>query len=76
MDIYRAEKIAQDRMAESRGDWDKKFTLIGPRGILNCEWLDPYFGFFTIEGHEGFLRTKDIPANVECVMPEESIVSD
>lgn len=70
MDIYRAGKIAQDRMLEaSGGDWDKKFTIIGPGGSLNCEWLDPYFGMFTIAGHDGFLMSKQIPTSCEVIMP-------
>lgn len=71
MDIYRAEKIAQDRMLEaSGGDWDKKFVILGLGGILNCEWLDPYFGMFTIAGRDGFLMSKQIPAGCEVLMPE------
>lgn len=73
MDIFRAERIAQGRMSQAHSDeWDKKFTLVGPTGSLRCEWLDPYFGMFTIEGHEGFVRTKDVPPYVECEMSEDA----
>lgn len=70
MDIYRAEKLAQDYVVNHPG-WDKKFLLIAPAGIIPCTWLDPYFGFFTFDGKDdGFVRTKDIPASVEVVMPD------
>lgn len=75
MDIYRAEKVAQDRMANARnGEWDKGFVLAGPGGVIACEWLDPYFGMFTIKGKDGFMRTKDIPAGVEALMPEPEAI--
>ncbi|MFA9263179.1 MAG: hypothetical protein ACEQSB_07640, partial [Undibacterium sp.] len=64
MDIHRAEKLAQDYVLEHR-DWDKRFLLIGPGGIVSCTWLDPYFGMFQIDGSEGFVMTKQIPASVD-----------
>ena len=51
------------------------FDLCGPLGRKKCQWLDPSFGFFTIEGAEGFVRTADVAfANVWCenVMIQES----
>jgi hypothetical protein len=68
MDIYRAERLAQD-MAVHGGDWDKSFVLLGPRGAIECEWLDPYFGLFQIKGQEGFVMTKQIPAHLDIIMP-------
>lgn len=77
MDIYCAEKIAQDRMSNaSGGEWDKKFCLVGNGGALSCEWLDPFLGMFTIEGKEGFLMTKHVPADVDVLMPEENAKSN
>lgn len=70
MDIYRAERLAQD-MAVNR-DWDKSFLLVGPNGPVECEWLDPYFGMFQIKGEEGFVMTKQIPAGIEVIMPTRS----
>ncbi|SCB51772.1 hypothetical protein GA0061099_102145 [Bradyrhizobium yuanmingense] len=69
MDIYRAERAAQDMMARDP-KWDKKFILIGPGGLINCEWIDPYFGIFSIEGKEGFAMSKQVPSNVEVIMPQ------
>lgn len=70
MDIYRAERLAQDRAVHG-GDWDKSFVLVGPRGLVECEWLDPHFGFFQIKGQEGFVMTKQIPEGLEVIMPPE-----
>jgi hypothetical protein len=71
IDIHRAEKIAQDRAAASM-EWDKSFTLVGPMGAVACEWLDPYFGFFTAEGQEGFMMTRSVPSNVKVLMAEDA----
>ncbi len=30
------------------------FELVGPTGRLKAKWLDAYYGFFVIEGLEGF----------------------
>ncbi len=72
MDIYRMEREAQDRMTE-RLPLD--FVMIGPLGSVNATWLDPFFGFITIDGHDGFFMTKQF-ANafppVDCVWPDES----
>lgn len=71
MDIYRAEKIAQDKMLNATGgEWDKSFVLVGPTGVLECEWLDPYFGMFQVKGQEGFVMTKSIPASVSVIMAD------
>lgn len=68
MDIYRAQKVAEDRMLDVPvgGEWKKKFVLRGPRGSKNCEWLDPYLGLFTVEGSKGFLKVGDIPQDIDC----------
>lgn len=72
MDIFRAEKIAQNKMAEAKDDnWDKQFFLLGKEKIITCKWLDPYMGIFQIEGEIGFARTEDVPAGVECLMSED-----
>jgi hypothetical protein len=68
MDIYRAERVAQDRAMDP--GWDKSFKLVGPLNEVECEWLDPYFGIFTIKGREGFVMLKQIPEGFEIVMPE------
>ncbi len=67
MDIYRAERLAQD-MAVDR-DWDKSFLLVGPKGTIECEWLDPHFGMFQFKGQEGFVMTKQVPADLDVIMP-------
>jgi len=74
MDIYRAERLAQDR-ATKHHDWDKSFKLVGPLGEIECEWLDPHFGMFQFKGKEGFVMTKQVPANFDVIMPEVSVSS-
>jgi hypothetical protein len=68
MDIYRAERLAQDRSIDP--NWDKSFHLLGPAGMIECEWLDPYFGIFKMKGGDGFVMTKQIPEYFEIVMPD------
>lgn len=68
IDIYRAERLAQDR-AVSSGDWDKSFVLVGSGGLLECEWLDPFFGLFKIKGKDGLVKTESIPAGIKVIMP-------
>jgi hypothetical protein len=70
MDIYRAERLAQD-MAVHGGDWNKSFVIAGPSGLIECEWLDPHFGIFQMKGHEGFVMTKQIPEGLEIIMPDD-----
>jgi hypothetical protein len=69
MDIYRAEKIAQDRMQKAGPgeEWDRTFILIGPGVIQACKWLDPYMGAFTVHGKGGFMLTRDVPADFHVV---------
>jgi hypothetical protein len=57
MDAYRMEREAQDRWSP---DGPKlKFKIVGPIGALDAEWLDPYFGFFTIPSQgDGFFMVK------------------
>lgn len=67
MDIYRAQKIAEDRMV-GNPNWDKSFKLVGPKGEIECEWLDPYFGLFQMKGGDGFVMVKQIPSSLDVVM--------
>ena len=69
MDIYRAEREAQDRMHKNP-KWDKSFVLVGPGGVMECEWLDPYFGLFQIKGHEGAAMSKQVPPTCHVIMPD------
>lgn len=73
MDIYRAERIAQDWAVEGP-NWNKSFKLVGPSGEIECEWLDPYFGLFRMKDSDGFIRTKDIPSDLDVVMPDHPFV--
>jgi hypothetical protein len=75
MDIYRAERLAQDRAVHG-GDWNKSFVIVGPGGLIECEWLDPYFGIFQMKGKEGFVMTKQIPAGLEIIMPDQDSPQD
>ena len=60
VDPLRAEKMAQDRMLKGGDDWEKRFTLAGPFGFKDCEWLDPYLGLFIPKGADGFLSISDL----------------
>lgn len=74
MDIYRACEIAKDRMANSvNGKWETRFTLNGPSGSKECKWLDPYFGFFQIEGGDGFNTIKQVPEDVDVFLMPETV---
>lgn len=68
MDIF-----ACERQAQRDGAFDKAtFTLNGPTGSLKCAWLDAYFGFFTVEGQEGFMMSSDcegLPLTVSDYQP-------
>lgn len=69
MDIYRAERLAQDRSIDPK--WDRSFKLIGPLGnVIACKWLDPHFGMFTLVEHEGFMMTKRVPDDFRAEMPD------
>jgi hypothetical protein len=43
--------------------------IVGPLSQIECEWIDPYFGIFKFKGKEGFVMTKQIPADLDIVMP-------
>lgn len=45
--------------AKSVGFDSVEFKLVGPTGELKCKWLDAHFGFFEIEGKEGFYRVQE-----------------
>ncbi len=70
MDIYRAEKIAQDRMAEATGDdWNKNFVAFLPNGcMISCKWLDPYFGLFQIDGMDGAATSRSLPPETDVII--------
>lgn len=69
MDIYRAQKIAEDRAVDP--EWDKSFRLVGLGGEIKCKWLDPYFGIFQIEGDGGLVMVKQVPPELDCIMDVE-----
>ena len=54
--ISQAQEIAK-KMNKS-GD-SMTFDLVGPTGRRKCKWLDPFLGFFKVEGLDGFSRVKD-----------------
>ena len=41
-------------LAKEFGYDSATFELVGPKGRLKTKWLDAYFGFFQIEGQDGF----------------------
>lgn len=49
-----AERLAQEIKMENP-DATVRFDLCGPAGRKAAEWLDPYYGLFTVEGADGFL---------------------
>jgi hypothetical protein len=76
IDIFRAEKIAQRRMADDP-NWDKTFQLSIDGGLpISCVWLDPYFGLFQIKGKEtmGFMRTVRLPDDAKVVVAHEDAI--
>lgn len=46
-------------LAKNVGFDSSSFDLVGPGGRMKAKWLDAYFGFFTVEGQQGFMRVKD-----------------
>jgi hypothetical protein len=63
MNILQCQKLAEDVGYNST-----TFDLCGPTEKLKAKWLDAYFGFFEIEGQEGFLMVSQFQfsPNVWC----------
>jgi hypothetical protein len=68
-----AEENAQDLIADSGKSMSGvkvTFNLVfmDNKGlhIVPCTWLDPYFGFFQVDGVEGFTRMKEIAAQLDA----------
>ena len=57
MDIYRAQKLAQDHGFDSC-----TMTCIGKNGILYGKWLDAYMGLFKPDHVDGFVMVRDLDA--------------
>lgn len=55
MNLYQAQRAAKDRR-----QMDGEFMIVFPVGPRKCRWIDPYFGFFEIDGIDGFVRVDDI----------------
>jgi len=51
--IAQCEELAKDLDAHNT----MTFDLVGPKGRKPAKWLDAYYGFFQLEGVEGFLAT-------------------
>jgi len=49
MSILQCQEVAQ-----AIGFDSITFDIVGPKGRLKAKWLDAYFGFFQIEGEDGF----------------------
>lgn len=63
LNILQCQELAKDI------GFDKTtFDLVGPNGRLKCKWLDAYFGFFQIEGEEGFVMANEFKysSDVHC----------
>ena len=54
---------------------DCTFDLCGPLGTKKAKWVDPYLGFFELEGHKGLFPVRELvfAPNLWCenVMPAE-----
>ncbi len=48
--LLECEQLAKDLDAHD----SMTFDLVGPKGRVSAKWLDAYFGFFMIDGQEGF----------------------
>ena len=55
MSIQQCESLAKDVGYDSA-----TFDLCGPKGKMKAKWLDAYFGFFQVEGSEGFMTVSQI----------------
>ena len=57
MNLYQCQKYA-----EKNGFDSMKFNAHFPTGIRKCQWLDAYFGLFTIEGvtDNSFISVRDV----------------
>ena len=55
MNLYQCEAYAQKNGFDSI-----EFEADFPVGNVKCKWLDAYFGFFQVEGMEGFVTTSQI----------------
>lgn len=63
-----AEKEAQDLIMDSgrhMNEVEVRFSLVFDKEdklhIVPCTWLDPYLGFFQVDGVDGFVRFSDVP---------------
>jgi len=53
-----------EEFAKKSGQYNSmEFFLCGPKGKLKAKWLDAYYGFFQIEGQDGFLRAQEFAFN-------------
>lgn len=50
-------------LAKEMGFDKATFDFCGPKGCLKAKWLDAYFGFFQIDGRDGFIMVNDIAFN-------------
>lgn len=54
MTLHQCQELAKDVGFDS-----STFKLCGPKGSKNAKWLDAYFGFFQLEGNDGFMSARD-----------------
>ena len=55
MTIHQCEALAKEI-----GFDGATFDICGPRGCRKAKWLDAHFGFFEIEGQQGYVRTEQL----------------
>jgi hypothetical protein len=56
----RQKKKAQDMMVE-RKQAKIRFVISTPQGVMPCEWIDPFMGFFHKIGETGMIAINDLP---------------
>jgi hypothetical protein len=71
MTIHQCQELAK------KVGFDKtEFMLCGPKGRVKAKWLDAYFGFFQVEGSDGFNTVQQFAFNpdvwCESLLPSPS----
>lgn len=70
LSLYDCQRIAEDNGYDSL-----KFKIHINSKIIECKWLDAYFGMFQIIGKEGFFTVNDmlqLYPEIKCEIIDES----
>lgn len=74
-EVFRPMSLLQcERLAQKHGYNSLSFLALFPSGPKKCKWLDADFGFFQVEGIDGFLSTDDIDQQIPdlVVIPQNT----